>query len=208
LTVQRPLSKRQLQAAATQEQLLNAARDVFEAKGYLDASVGAITELADTAHGTFYLYFRNKEDAFAKVMATVSAELYREASSHWIEDPYEGIKVATRGFLRVFAEHKGLWRCLLQGMLQEPTIEAMWLELRRPFTERIARALTRQQEAGLLRSFDAMLAANALASMAEWFGFTHLVLGEPASDGPSLDAAVDVLTDLWYHAVYGGGPTG
>ena len=50
-------SKRQAQAAATQEQLLRAARGVFAARGYKDTTVGAITKAANTAHGTFYLYF-------------------------------------------------------------------------------------------------------------------------------------------------------
>jgi AcrR family transcriptional regulator len=47
------VNKRQLQAAATQEQLLAAARDVFEEKGYQATTVGAITDRAATAHGTF-----------------------------------------------------------------------------------------------------------------------------------------------------------
>jgi AcrR family transcriptional regulator len=204
LKAQRPPSKRQLQAAATHEQLLQAAREVFEARGFQATSVGAITEQAETAHGTFYLYFRNKEDAFAQVMASVMDELFREATAQWTREPYEGIENAMRGFLRVFTAHKGLWRCLLQGMLQSPAIEQLWLELRRAFIERITRSLARQQEAGEIREFDPVLAANALASMAEWFGFTYFVLNEPAVAGPgSLDGAVRALTDLWYHAVYG-----
>ena len=54
--------KRQERAAATQSQLLEAAREVFCERGYQATSVAAITDAASTAHGTFYLYFRNKED--------------------------------------------------------------------------------------------------------------------------------------------------
>jgi AcrR family transcriptional regulator len=67
-----PASKRQQGTAATADQLLNAARDVFESRGYTSTTVGAITSAANTAHGTFYLYFKNKEDAFGKVMASVT----------------------------------------------------------------------------------------------------------------------------------------
>ena len=69
--------KRQERAAATQSQLLEAARDVFAERGYQATSVAAITDAASTAHGTFYLYFRNKEDVFAQLMASTMDELYR-----------------------------------------------------------------------------------------------------------------------------------
>ena len=62
---------RQQQAAATRRQLLDAAGAVFEERGYKATTVGAITDRANTAHGTFYLYFRNKEDAFCQVIESV-----------------------------------------------------------------------------------------------------------------------------------------
>ena len=62
---------RHQQAAATRRQLLDAAREVFEARGYRATTVGGITDRASTAHGTFYLYFRNKEDAFCQVIESV-----------------------------------------------------------------------------------------------------------------------------------------
>ena len=48
-------------------------------------------------------------------------------------------------------------------------------------------------------------AAQALASMAEWYAFTHLVIGDPTSPATQddLDDAVTTLADLWFHAVYG-----
>src|SRR4051794_34909474 len=78
-TVDQRKSKRQAQAAATQELLLRAASGVFAARGYQGTTVGAITEAASTAHGTFYLYFRNKEDVFAKVVESIVLELYDQA---------------------------------------------------------------------------------------------------------------------------------
>lgn len=203
MTPERPPTKRQQQAAATQEQLLTAAREVFEEKGYQATTVGAITDRANTAHGTFYLYFRNKEDAFSRVMADVVAQLYEEASAPWAKDPEEGIEIATRGFLSVYAAHAGLWRCLLEGMLQSPNIEKMWLDLRRNFIERIARNLRRQQQIGGVRALDADLAAHALGAMTEWFAFSHFVLDEPHSGDDAVDRSARTLTDLWHHAIYG-----
>lgn len=200
---QRPPTKRQRQAAATEQQLLVAARDVFETRGYSGTTVGAITSAANTAHGTFYLYFRNKEDAFAKVMAEVTAELLAEAQGRWAPgDPKASIEAQLRGFLSVFVQHRGLWRCLLEGSFTNPTIEAMWFDIRRSFVDRIARNLRNLREAGAIRELHPELAANALGGMVEWAATTQFVLEAPPAGGASFDEAVDTLTDLWFHAVY------
>lgn len=197
-------SKRQLRAAATAEQLLGAAREVFESKGYVATTVGAITEAANTAHGTFYLYFDNKADVFAKVMAQVADDLYREARAPWAGDPYDALLAATRGYLEVFSAHRGLWRCLFEGMHQSPAIGAMWLGVRRPFVERIQRNLDRLLETGTIRAMDTALTAEALGSMVEWTAFCFVELGEPAGGTATIEDLAVTLTDLWYHAVYGG----
>ena len=197
------VTKRQQRAAATADQLLAAARETFEGRGYQATTVGAITEAANTAHGTFYLYFKNKEDAFAKVMQQVVDQIYREARSPWQGDPYEALVQATRGFLEIFREHRGLFRCLLEGMHTSKAIEEMWLDLRRPFVDRIARNLEHQMERGRVRPLDAKVASHALGAMVEWFAFAHFELGEPSPAEVDVEAAARGLADLWFHAVYG-----
>jgi AcrR family transcriptional regulator len=197
------VSKRQRRAAATQEQLLVAAREVFEERGYLATTVGAVTERAQTAHGTFYLYFKNKEDVFANVMTGVAGDLLREASAPWAEDPRLGIEAGMRGFLRVFEEHAGLWRCLLEGIFQSPKVRDVWLEVREGFVGRLAEVFRAQQRRGGVRDFDPVLAANAMGAMTEWFAFTHLVMDQPPAGPGAQDRAAELLTDLWYHAIWG-----
>jgi AcrR family transcriptional regulator len=196
-------SRRELQAAATQEQLLVAAREVFEARGYAGTTVGAITSAANTAHGTFYLYFRNKEDAFSSVMEAATAELYREAGARWAKgDAYASIETSIRGFLEVFVAHRGLWRCLLEGSFANPAIEAMWLGIRQRFVGRIEHNLVHLSTSGDIRPLHPALTANALGSMVEWAATTQFVLETPSAAGASLDDLVRTLTDLWYHAIY------
>lgn len=202
MAVRQP-SRRELQAAATREQLLAAARDVFVAKGYAGTTVGAITASANTAHGTFYLYFRNKEDAFSSVMEAVTAELYEEAGAHWAKgDAYASIERSISGFLTVFVAHRGLWRCLLEGSFSNPDIEAMWLEIRERFIARIERNLRQLAAGGEIRPLHPALTANALGAMVEWAATTQFVLGAPSTAGESFDDCVRTLTDLWYHAVH------
>jgi AcrR family transcriptional regulator len=199
----RPPNKRKLQAAATRERMLQAAREVFEAKGYRGTTVGAITSAADTAHGTFYLYFENKDDAFTQVMKAIGDEMLEAQRASAATDRWEGIEGVLRGFVAVFVQHPGLWRALLEGMLSTESIERMWLAIRAQFIERLARGLEREQEAGRVRVLDVRQSALALGSMAEWYSFTHLVLGAEHDRDEGLDVTVGTLTDLWYHAVYG-----
>ena len=131
--------------------MLAAAREVFETKGYQATTVGAVTAAANCAHGTFYLHFRNKEDAFAKVMADVIHRMYDEARGPWEGEPFPALAQANRAFLEVFSEHAGLMRCIHEGMYQSQAVEKMWLGLRRPFIARIERILTRLIAAGAVR---------------------------------------------------------
>jgi AcrR family transcriptional regulator len=54
--------------ARTRADILEAARQVFALRGYHDASIAEITERADVAVGTFYLYFHDKDEAFKIVL--------------------------------------------------------------------------------------------------------------------------------------------
>lgn len=54
--------------AKTRADLLNAARYVFAQCGYHDASIAEITARADVGVGTFYLHFRDKDDAFTTLL--------------------------------------------------------------------------------------------------------------------------------------------
>ncbi len=55
----------------------------------------------------------------------------------------------------------------------------------------------------MVRPFDARNAGYALASMVEWYAFTHFVMEGPPTSPDALGEAVELLTDLWIHAVYG-----
>jgi AcrR family transcriptional regulator len=197
-------SKRQAQAAATQELLLATAHEVFAERGYQATTVGAITSAANTAHGTFYLYFRNKEDVFAKVVESVVLELYDHTWSveNLSGSPRDVLERTLRGYLEVFVRHAGIWRCLLEGAFTTPSIEAAWRELRGGFISRTARALTVLQERGLIRDVAPEITANALGGMVEWAATTQFVLRMPPVADTSFEETVATLTDLWYHALF------
>lgn len=196
---------RQRQAVETHQQLLAAACEVFEERGYQATSVEAITDRANTAHGTFYLYCKNKEDAFCQVMeAVIIDELGAPAP---VPDPgasrRERIELIIRGFFENYQPHVGLWRAVLEAALVSARVQTIWLDLRRVLVDRVIKGLREGQAVGAVRPLDAVMTGHALASMVDWFAFLHLGLNEPQRDENSLEAVIGALTDIWYHAVFG-----
>src|SRR6266478_5363429 len=72
-----PAQERELRAQGkkTMRKLLDAAMVVFEKRGYHAARVDDIVKVARTSHGTFYLYFANKEDLFWALISDVTDEM-------------------------------------------------------------------------------------------------------------------------------------
>jgi AcrR family transcriptional regulator len=200
--VEQPRSKRAAQAEATRELLLATARDVFSERGYHNTSVGAITAAANTAHGTFYLYFRNKEDIFANVIQGVVLEMYDGMAPlrFDVRGP-EIVRHLMRASLEVYVAHAGIWRCLLEAVFTSAAIEALWRELRAGFISQMARTMVELQELGKIRDVDPVLASNAIGGMLEWAATTTFVLRMPPVDNASFDATVETLADLCYHAL-------
>jgi AcrR family transcriptional regulator len=78
-----PARSRELrrQGKETLRRLLEAAIAVFDERGYNAARVDDIVQAAQTSHGTFYLYFANKEDLFQALVAGVTEQMRDLAES-------------------------------------------------------------------------------------------------------------------------------
>jgi AcrR family transcriptional regulator len=59
----------------TKRRLLDAGETVLATKGYHATRVDDVVKLARTSHGTFYLYFSNKEELFRALAAEVAEEM-------------------------------------------------------------------------------------------------------------------------------------
>ena len=80
--------------------LLDAAMVAFDRRGYHATRVNDVVEIAKTSHGTFYLYFSNKEDLLRALVAEAAGEaqtLYDALSTL----PAEGRRAAVGGRARL-----------------------------------------------------------------------------------------------------------
>lgn len=80
--MQKKLTRKE-QAQITKRNLYDAAIALIERKGFENVSIEDITTAANTAKGTFYLYFKSKQDLIYHTIA-----LYDEIA----ERAYEGVK--------------------------------------------------------------------------------------------------------------------
>lgn len=97
---------------ATRRRLLNAAEEEFGDKGYHGASVSSITTRADTGQGTFYLYFRSKEEIFLTLVHDIGHQL-RAHTAQAVAGSRTRLEAERRGlnaFFEFTSNHRGLYR--------------------------------------------------------------------------------------------------
>jgi AcrR family transcriptional regulator len=112
--------KRADQAADTRAALIEAAKRLFAARGYLNTKITDITTEAGRAAGSFYTYFANKEELLEALLAQVaeSSDALAQAEEHRSDftDP-AAIRYHVAVYLRVYREHAATFRALEQAAL-------------------------------------------------------------------------------------------
>ncbi|MEZ0322730.1 MAG: TetR/AcrR family transcriptional regulator [Hydrogenothermaceae bacterium] len=66
----------------TRDRLLEAAKQLFSEKGYHETRVSDIVSKAEVAQGTFYIYFKSKEDIFLQLIKKIHKELLDKLSKY------------------------------------------------------------------------------------------------------------------------------
>ena len=95
-----PLSRRERLMQQRKERILDAAAAVFAERGFHQATIRDIAELADVADGTIYNYFENKFDLLIGIMSRV-AELGRLPG-----ELTEGLQSNVRDFFVAAFQHR------------------------------------------------------------------------------------------------------
>ena len=115
----------------TRSRLLEAGREVFAARGYHDARVDDVVELAETSHGTFYRYFENKQALFRllaarsgmRVVSTVEA-LPAAAAQPGGDGAGRELREWVRRYLRVYGAEGPIIRAWIEAEWGDPELRA------------------------------------------------------------------------------------
>lgn len=98
----------------TMNRLLKAGIVCFSRKGFHNTRVDDIVKEAEASHGTFYLYFANKDELLEALALAVTAELTVLADSLPAIEPGRDGQRALRAWLADFASRYRLYRPILR----------------------------------------------------------------------------------------------
>jgi AcrR family transcriptional regulator len=197
------LSKRQLQALQTRENLLNAGRIIFLEKGFQKATMTQINELAKTGYGTAYLYFRNKDELFTAVMENIMKKMYvvadRPFQPQTKQEAYAQIKEQTRLFLQLALEEKEMMQAIKEATGVSEIVREKWNQIRLRFITGITKDITQVQQSGLARK-----KVNTVLIAKGWFYMNEqlmwdLILNAITDD---INDIAETITDLYTGGLY------
>jgi len=192
-------AKPQKRGDATREQLLSSARAVGGRKPYPRIVIEDITQDAGTSRATFYLYFENKDDIYLELVRETCDTLYTAAGDSWAAGSAAGaIRQATEGYAEQFVANAEVIGVLYTVAPTDPRFHELLESVRLRFYARIERNLARGIEAGIFRPVDAALTSRMLGGMVESFFAENVAR---ATKRQPIEPAVEVLSDLWYHAI-------
>jgi len=100
--------------ARVRADLLAAARQVFTERGYQEATISEIVQIADVAMGTFYLHFHDKEELLTALVGE-ALHMIRERIQAAQQPDMLLIPLIIRTFLRTASEHRDLFLLMCAG---------------------------------------------------------------------------------------------
>src|SRR5476649_930451 len=157
--------RREQNKAENRAALLKAARSVFAEIGYGAAGVRDIVRRTDLASGTFYNYFKDKDEIFAAVVGEMSVELMKRhrqgrAKAHTAEEFFRGHISVYLNFVASDPEVLAFGRnniTPVRMLMEKPDLQVMAHALHNDIAEAIAK--------GILPDVDVPYLAAALSGV-------------------------------------------
>jgi len=154
----------------TRQKLIDSAETVFGELGFHNAGIVEITQRADVALGTFYLYFPDKKAIFADLVRALNARLRHDIAERvrGLDDRLEQEVVGFETFFEFVRQHRNLYRVIVQA---ETVDEDLYRWHYRTLADGYVRGLRQAQAKGQVRDdLDAETLAYSLMGMAESLG--------------------------------------
>jgi AcrR family transcriptional regulator len=182
--------------------LLDAAMVVFARRGYHAARVDDIVKVARTSHGTFYLYFSNKEDLLRALVAE-AGELVAALDDALgpVGPDADGWK-ELRAWMEQFSDAWQRYAPVLRAWTDLVVSDTELSNQARAAAGGVARTLAKRiDQAGPHPGIDPNAAAEAVVAMVDRFHYLRQFAREPVDA-----SAIDTLTTMVHRALFGGGP--
>lgn len=178
----------------TRERVIDAARVVFEERGFSDTRMSDIAERAGVSHGTIYVYFDSKQAILHAVVAALLVDLGKYLRANGNDDPVRRISEANLRYLEVYTRHARLLQVVEQVATSDPGFAEILSDFRAKHVARVADGIRKlQQDRQVDPRLDAGVSAAALSAMVEGYA-RH-------SPGYQVEDVHPTLTFLWLRAL-------
>jgi AcrR family transcriptional regulator len=191
VTQTRDRGRRRRRPEEAEEEIIQAARELFAERPWHEVTVGEIMERTTLSRKSFYVYFRDRYELLARMVAPLREEGDAVMAG-------SGIRGTLLGIARIYHANGELLRALAEAARWDPEAERVW----RSFTEgpisRIASFIRERVEAGGIPPLDPDATARRLVGM-NLFAFFDELAGNPEAD---VEAVVKSLDVIWERALY------
>jgi AcrR family transcriptional regulator len=180
-------------------QLLDAGAEVFATKGYFAARVDDVVKLAETSHGTFYLYFANKEDLFRALAAEVADQMQTLAESLGPLHAGPHGEASLREWIGRFVELYEHYGSVIRAWTEAEIGSHEFGRLGNDVLARFTRVLTLRIAEAAPPDLDPVIAALALVAMFERLNY-YALAGQVRAERSDI---VDTLALVTQRALFG-----
>jgi AcrR family transcriptional regulator len=182
--------------------LLDAGIQVLTEKGYHAARVDDIVRAADVSHGTFYLYFSNKQDLLRAMAGHCAEEMVGVIEALGPVDPGPSGRATLRAWLGDFVDNYRTYGVVIRAWMEDTVADRELVKLGGDTFGDVTESLVaRIREAGSPAVQSPELAAAALLAMIE--RFTYFITSRDLSFSGD-DAALDTLASVIHRGFFGG----
>lgn len=191
-------------ARRTRAQLIEAATKIFAEQGFQNTAVAQIAERAGVSLGTFYQYFRNRDEVLAAMVNNSLRQMETNTGAGWhVGDGVEGLTRIFGIYVDAYTESIDIARVWENVSQTEQEMVTLRKDAARTITGQFAAELRRASKAGEIREMsarEASLTARALAGMADRVCFEMFVF-DPPNPPATKDEVAALLARLWAGAL-------
>lgn len=176
----------------TLRRLLDAAGEEFGARGYHETAISHITQRAGVGLGTFYVYFKSKEEVFTSLVADMGART-RHALTESVKDApnrLEAERLGIHAYLDFVRSHKALYRVVMEAQFVAP--EA-YRDYYRTFSDAYRQQLSQAAARGEISKGDDEVRVWALMGASTFLGLRFGVWDDSADSEAVSEAAADLM---------------
>lgn len=187
----------------TRAQIMMAACRLLDRTAPQDIPIGAICKQAGIAHGTFYIYFPDRDALLAELLLGFVAHLQGRMLAASQGASHHRIRAATRAYAAMFEQNKGLMRCLVHHLDAFPEARAAFHRLNRDWLETVVSATQRRLEhegrSADITQDELWRRAHALGGMVDHYLSSLFLSGEPGvvAVSDSLETVIETLSLIW-----------